>query len=74
MAIEAEHYEETRRALMADPIIIDMAVVVPKEWDCGSWSFMQNALALYKKRGGTIPTHIGGPAEAIERLVKAREG
>ena len=32
--------------------------------------FMMLALREYKRRGGTIATHIGGPAEAILTIIK----
>jgi hypothetical protein len=77
MTIEDEHYGETRRALMADPIIRDMAEGVRHmaTWDLAHadgaprFEFMNGALREYKRRGGTIPTHIGGPAEAILALL-----
>lgn len=81
MTIEAEHYGETRKALMADPIIRDMAEGVRDTllkdiaWTnlAGQLEpkheFMMAALREYGRRGGEIGTHIGGPAEAILALL-----
>lgn len=78
MAIEAEYYGETRNALVADPIIRDMAGGVAHidrhelAYDDGSprHAFMMAALREYQGRGGTIDSHIGGPAEAVLSLLK----
>lgn len=74
MAIEAEHYEAARVALMADPIITAMAADIGAAkdgagLDINSWSFTTAAMREYLRRGGTIMSHIGGPAEAIRRLL-----
>jgi hypothetical protein len=74
MAIEADHYREHREALKADPIIQQMTrdlagVVQAGIVDVDSWSFMRAAMNEYRRRGGTIPAHIGGPAEAIRALL-----
>lgn len=66
--IAAAHYRETEDALAKDTIIIQMAAEIPATLDCGGWNFMQIALDEYHNRGGKIPTHIGGPANAIKRL------
>lgn len=72
-AIEADHYRTTRKELAADPLIRDMAAGLegvpldqlqhaPGE---PRGPFMMGALEEYRKRGGTIGSHIGGPAQAI---------
>ena len=70
--IESEQYEETRLALMNDPIIRQMAAELPPDFheDMHAWWFIHGALDEYNRRGGTIPTHIGGPAEAMRRLIE----
>jgi hypothetical protein len=35
------------------------------------WEFMQAALHQYNKMGGTVRTHVGGPAQAILELVRS---
>jgi len=70
--IKAEHYAETVKKLKADPIIQEMAASVPDKFDVTSWDFMIRSLEEYQKRGGTIETHIGGPAEAIEALKRGK--
>lgn len=75
MTIEAEKYRETRAALAEDPIIQALATELPPDWrlqfthggtdDQPNYNFMCRALDEYKRRGGTIKTHIGGPAEAV---------
>ncbi len=78
MAIEASHYGETRRALMADPHIRDMAEglrgvglnQLAHPGGGARFEFMSAALKEYQRRGGTVPTHIGGPAEAILALLQ----
>lgn len=84
--IESPRYEATRRALIADPIIQALAHEVgqslhdPKlnlvhEDGSPTFSFTTAALEEYHKRGGQVPTHIGGPAQAILRLLaQEREG
>lgn len=79
-AIEAAHYGETRRALMADPIIVAMAEELEglpwhkdlchEDRTTPRFEFMMGALDEYKRRGGTIGSHIGGPAEAILALLR----
>lgn len=78
--LESDDYRKTREALMADPIIRVMAQELPADWrlrftyggtaDRPNYNFMAAALETYKERGGTINTHIGGPAEAIIALRK----
>lgn len=83
MALEAEHYGETRKALMADPFIRDMAEGVrhmpiselAHESGTPRSTFMMAALREYTARceeAGIDPlrTHIGGPAEAILALMR----
>jgi len=78
MTIEASHYGETRAALKADPIIQDMAggckhiPLAELAYEDGGpkGDFMMAALREYNARGGAIPTHIGGPAEAILELLR----
>jgi hypothetical protein len=72
IVIQAEQYGDTEAALAADPIIVGMAAGIPDDVDLSGWSFTTNALAEYRERGGTIVTHIGGPAAAIRALVAAR--
>lgn len=69
--IEDKHYEDTVLMLMKDPIIIDMAggVYGMEPDNLKGFSFINAALQEYNKRGGQIETHIGGPAEAIRRLL-----
>ena len=75
--IRSTDYGETEKQLMQDPIIIAMK----KELDGYSkfskylhesgqptFIFMTRALNEYHDWGGTIPTHIGGPARAILNL------
>jgi hypothetical protein len=77
--MEAAHYEEARRKLAADPIIRKMYEDLPddlrravayEEVEDRS-SLMTMALREYNDRGGEVPTHIGGPLEALE--IVARE-
>ena len=81
--IRAAHYDETVKALMADPIIQAMVKglvndpsldaktavhnLITSGWAPG---FMQVALREYTARGGKVPTHIGGPAEAITNILR----
>jgi hypothetical protein len=78
--IAAPHYAETVAQLVNDPHIIDMAhglMATPMEDlvnPSGSprHEFMMGALAEYNKRtaeGGGIPTHIGGPADAVLQVL-----
>jgi hypothetical protein len=81
MAIEAESYQATREALMADPIIQAMADVVPPLAVAGlsdddgepTWGFIRKAMDTYARLGGTVETHIGGPAEAVLMIVRERD-
>jgi hypothetical protein len=66
--VQAEHYDGTESALMLDPIVRALAAEVPAGFDTSSWSFTVGALDEYKRRGGTIPCHIGGVAAAIRAL------
>lgn len=77
--MRAAHYDLTVSKLVEDPIILAMARELPREIvdefrkltrDELPWDFMCRALDTYKARGGTIPTHIGGPAEAVHVLIK----
>jgi hypothetical protein len=70
--IRAEHYEATERVLMTDPVIQDMAGAFDgtESVDFNSWDFIQAALQEYNRRGGSTPTHIGGPAAAIRRIIR----
>lgn len=72
VSIRSADYDETEAALAADPIIQAMAAEIPEHFDTQGWSFTTAALHEYKARGGTIGSHIGGPAAAI-RLVLAAE-
>jgi hypothetical protein len=82
MTIEAAHYAETRQSLMQDPIIIQMAQEIREDPDMDldtllhaesgepHWGFMNAARHNYRKRGGEVESHIGGPAEAIVALLR----
>lgn len=79
VVIEASHYQRVRDALAKDPVIVKMAEEVgtindPEGMthDGGHprYSFMLWSLREYRARGGTIESHIGGPAEAILALLK----
>jgi len=79
VVIEAGHYEEARRRLMQDSIVIGMAdemrgnIALDKvRHDSGSprFGFMQAANAEYAKRGGKDGGHLGGVAEALLRLLE----
>lgn len=79
-AIEHPRYQEIVELLKADPIIIGMfeelRTTGEKPSDLTSeegtplWAFMQSSLETYKKRGGQIPSHLGGPARAILQLMQ----
>ena len=77
--IKAGHYAATVNQLKADPIIKQMAEVIPAEAlgqltnEAGEpiWNFMQAANQEYANRGGEIEAHIGGVAEAIIALRQA---
>lgn len=81
---EAGHYRQAREQLIADPIIqamatdlreglahgiVEMGALVHDETDNPNYDFMLSTLDEYHKRGGQVPTHIGGPAEAILTIV-----
>ena len=79
--IESEDYRRTRLALMADPIIQWMEQdisrlpdheIMQEDDETPTYNFMIGALEQYKRLGGEIRTHIGGPAEAVIMLRKAR--
>jgi hypothetical protein len=82
MALEAEHYQQTREALAKDPILIAMFHQLPAEMQLRlafdeiptseEWHLTQSALHAYNNRGGTIPTHIGGPREALTIIAKEK--
>lgn len=78
VTIQAAHYGETEAALAADPIILGMAADIPADTaktmldGDPNWRFMQAALDTYKERGGEIPTHIGGPARAVQAVLRER--
>jgi hypothetical protein len=86
-ALESEDYEQTRQALVKDQHIIDMAnelmefghhpieELVHQESETPRHEFMMTALREYHSRAGdnSIETHIGGPAEAVIRLMKERQ-
>ncbi|WP_433242593.1 hypothetical protein [Actinomadura nitritigenes] len=76
--IRSADYDETVTKLMADPIIRDMAKGLANEKladlqhdETGTprHGFMMPALDEYKRRGGKIESHIGGPAEALLRIL-----
>ena len=70
--IRAKHYDDTVQALIKDPIITAMASVIPDCVDLEDGNVMQAALGEYRRRGGKISSHIGGPIEAI-RAIKAAQ-
>ena len=84
--IEDSSYAETVAKLKADPIIVAMAdeIMEKVKKNMGmlehlahpdgspTHSFMLNALGEYHARNGIIPTHIGGPANAILSLITER--
>lgn len=75
--IQAAHYGETVKKLMAEPVIIRMAMEAsnePAEALEARDGFMLNALNEYNRRCEVhgveqVPTHIGGPKDAILALV-----
>lgn len=73
VAIVSDDYRRTEEALYRDPIIRGMAqdpvlaTLSPRELE--GHEFMVAALREYQAQGGTIGTHIGGPAAAIRRLL-----
>lgn len=80
----ANHYRETEEALRRDPAILGMVADLGEMQDEDALraagmihpaghpthQFMMAALHEYQDRGGSIPTHIGGPANAIIALLK----
>jgi hypothetical protein len=82
--MESNSYAETVRKLKQDPIIRQMAAEAtgaylrrPSEYvhteDGGKtprYTFMATALDTYKRRGGLIEGHMGGPARAIIEIIK----
>jgi hypothetical protein len=84
MTIEATHYEETRLAFMADPIVQAMAEELPDAFLYGGdmlsadgtprFEFMQMANGAYRRKGGALSGHIGAVAEAIVRLKGTNDG
>jgi hypothetical protein len=70
-AIVSSKYKEIESALAADPIIRQMAQEIPAGIDMTSMAFMSAAGKEYRRRGGKISGHIGGPAAAIASLVGA---
>ncbi len=71
--MRAHHYQGTVNDLESDPLIIEMAIRLPQGIDLAalsSWEYVSRASAEYAKRGGKVPTHIGGPAEAISNLLR----
>lgn len=87
MAITSDRYQQVEKALSEDPIIAEMAKEIQDGIEAGHvsqsnfvhsdgstprWEFMQRALDEYKKRGGTIESHIGGPARAVLAIVTGR--
>lgn len=76
--MEAAHYGVTRRKLVKDPIVKAMYEALPAELrQALSYetledrsSLMSTALREYDSRGGRVPTHIGGPLEALEILAR----
>lgn len=78
--MSANTYAQTIEKLAEDPIIIKMAsemqhvhleeFMYPNGGP--TWQFTQAALDTYQQRGGEIPTHIGGPAAAVLKLLLVR--
>jgi hypothetical protein len=67
--------KEMAQAIIIDPELAPLPIDVVLFRFAASegtprWAFMNHALEEYHNRGGTIPTHIGGPARAILALVK----
>ena len=71
--MRAKHYTEKVVELIEDNIIQDMTDECPNGLNFKDFGFITGALAEYKKRGGNVETHIGGPAEAIEILKKTEK-
>ena len=72
--MRAAHYDAVERALEADPVIQRMYRELENAGydlpDLDGWDFIQAALQEYRRRGGTVQTHIGGPAAAIRHLAR----
>ena len=76
--IESDDYRQEVEALKADPIIQGMAGELPPDFrallasgqDFDAWAFTRGASEEYHKRGGENARSIGGPARAIQALVK----
>jgi hypothetical protein len=76
--LEDSHYEESRKALMQDPIVQDMArgleghpiEELAHESGTPRHEFMLAANREYHERGGLAPGHLGAVAEALLRLRK----
>lgn len=79
---DAAHYEQTRSALMEDPVILNMLggldevpdSAIMHEDGTATHEFTLGALDEYRRRGGTVDCHIGGPAQALLRLRKQSQG
>ena len=69
MALVSKEISDSIDALERDPIIIGMAEGVADDADVTAWSFILAASRVYIVRGGTADLTIGGPAEAIKRLL-----
>jgi hypothetical protein len=75
--IVGDTYRQTLASLRDDPIIQDMALELL--CDLGDQArvrvndpdFMLLAIREYQRRGGKVPTHIGGPAHVIRMVVEA---
>ena len=74
--VRAGHYSETVDRLAKDPIIIDMEKNLQhlSDEELKSGQFMTAAMNEYNKRGGTNGGHIGGYAEAIQKIRAERGG
>lgn len=85
--LESDDYRKTREALKADPIIQAMAAEIQQKFNLNAamaafthgepnfqpnFNFMSRCLDEYKARGGTIGSHIGGPAQAIVMILRAQ--
>ncbi len=69
--MRARHYEQVVALLMRDPILVEMAREVPL-LAVEKSGFIERAWHEYRRRGGTIKGHLGGPGEAICRLKGVR--
>lgn len=70
IAVVSGEYRKTVELLKQDPIIREMAEDAAhlSAEELESFAFMSAALRRYHERGGKIPTHVGGPMEAILAL------